>query len=313
MFMMPQAQSLIKAPVTTMASAACASLLGRAGGVIDRACESLADASRTAKFLRGRLEFCARPDDIFVASYPRSGTTWTQLIVYLLCSGDHALSFEHLSQVSPWWERSLAWGNAGADDFDQMSGPRIFKSHLPYRWLPPGGRYIYVQRDGQDVALSYYHLYRSHLGYQGSFEAFFERFLSGDLQYGSWFKHVAGWAKERHNPAILFLSYEQLKRDPEASIARIGGFLGIRCDPARVAAVARDTSFAAMKANEDKFDHVGELRLGRGIQRGQFLRQGECATGRATLTAVQRARFRVTAQRAPERPEVEWRLPEFLH
>ncbi|WP_428262952.1 sulfotransferase domain-containing protein [Haliangium sp.] len=301
------------ASLTEPIAAAASTLLGGCSSALDRATASLADAARTTKFLRGRLEFDARPDDVFVSSYPRSGTTWTQLIVYLLCTGDHGLGFEHLSQVSPWWERSLAWGNLDADDLARLPGPRIFKSHLPRRWLPRVGRCVYVHRRGEDVALSYYHLYRSHLGFEGSFEQFFERFLAGDLQYGSWFKHVAGWRAQRHDPRVFVLAYEDLKRDPVAHIGRLADFLDLRPSAAEVAEIARSTSFEAMKRNEDKFDHIGELRLGRGIQRGRFLRQGQTGQGRRALSEAQQRAFAAAARAPLHQPEREWRIPDFLH
>ncbi|HEY9182457.1 MAG TPA: sulfotransferase domain-containing protein, partial [Gammaproteobacteria bacterium] len=49
----------------------------------------------------------AAAGDIFVASYPKCGTTWTQYIVYLLLNGGHPLGpgqsindvFPHLEEV----------------------------------------------------------------------------------------------------------------------------------------------------------------------------------------------------------------------
>lgn len=288
-------------------------LLGSCGSALDRATAALADASRTTKFLRGRLGFRARPDDVFVSSYPRSGTTWTQFILYLLTRRDRAAEFEHLSQVSPWWERSLAWGNASPEDFDRLPAPRVFKSHLPYPWLPRGARYVYVQRQVEDVAVSYYHLYRSHLGYQGSFSEFFERFLRGDLQYGSWFKHVAGWERQRGNPRVLFLRYENMRRDPEGTIRALAGFAGVAASDADIVDIARASSFQAMKASEDKFDHIGELRLSRSIRAGMFIRSGTSDQGRAYLSAAQRERLGAAQRTSIKRPEIEWRLPDFLH
>ena len=116
-------------------------------------------------------DFQPRPDDIFVVTYPRSGTTWTQMILYQLTT-DGRMDFAHITQVCPWFERALKAGR----DLDALPGPRVFKSHLPYRRIPKGPcRYIYVARDGKDVAVSYYHFYRSHMGYKGTFEEFFER------------------------------------------------------------------------------------------------------------------------------------------
>jgi len=126
----------------------------------EKAEQALADSFRCARFLRGAAAHHARPDDVYISSYPRSGTTWLTLIVHLLRGG--GLEFEHLSRVVPWYERDLALGRATAQDYLQLPGPRVFKSHLPHAWLPRGARYLYVMRDGRDVAVSYYHFYTSH-------------------------------------------------------------------------------------------------------------------------------------------------------
>lgn len=302
-----------RAGLARAAAAVADGALGGVGSALDRVNAALADAARVTKFLRGRLAFECWPGDVFVSSYPRSGTTWTQLMLYLLTRRDRSLAFEHLSQVSPWWERSLAWGNASAADFGRMDRPRIFKSHLPHAWLPRGARYVYVHRQGHDVAVSYYHLYCSHLGYRGSFAEFFERFVRGDLQYGAWASHVAGWERRRHDPRVLLLCYEDMKRAPGACVRTLAAFLGLEVTGADVDEIARLSSFESMKAREEQFDHLGELRLARGIHKGMFIRRGEVGQGLAYLSAAQRERLASARRHSLERSEIEWRLPDFLH
>lgn len=287
-------------------------MLDGVDGVVSHVADRAADAARVIKFAKERARFIPRTDDLFVASYPRSGTTWTQFILYLLTS-DGDLGFHHLSEVSPWWERSFATGSATAEAFEALPSPRIFKTHLPYRWLPRAGRIVYLIRDGRDVAVSYYHLHRSHLRFDGSFEQFFERFLSGEVQYRSWFKHVAGWERQRDNPRVMFLHYEDMHRDLPGAIARLAAFAGITASRKRVAEIAARSSFEAMKAHEDKFDHIGELVRQRGIQPGAFLRRGQVGKGDTYLTEAQRQQFADLAARNVAHPDHEWRLAAFLH
>ena len=291
---------------------AASTLLSWCTSALDRAADTLSDAARVTRFLRGRLEFEPREDDIFIVSYPRSGTTWMQFLVYLL-STDGSMGFRHISQVAPWWERSLAWGNASAADFERLDSPRVFKSHLPYQWLPRGARYIYMTRDGRDVAVSYYHLYRSHLGFQGSFAAFFERFMRGDLQYGSWFKHMAGWEQQRDNPRVRILAYEDLKRSTETCIRTLSEFLNLSVSEDKLTEVLDKGSFAFMKAHEDKFDHIGELRLQRHLTEGSFLRRGKVGDSAVYFTPTQSARFDRVFAADIEHPARELRLAAFLH
>lgn len=271
----------------------------------------LADALRTTRFLRGRRRFRPREDDVYVVTYPRSGTTWVQFILYLL-SSDRRVDFAHLSEVSPWWERTMALGTRRAEDFEALPGPRVFKSHLPRRWLPDRGRFIYIQRDGLDVAVSYYHLYRSHLGFEGDLEAFFERFLDGDLQYGSWFKHVAGWRRHFDDPRVLHLQYEALRADPRSAISRIATFLGWGIPEGAEEDILEKASFGFMKGHEEKFDPITETLIDQGLHRGRFIREGRSGSGLAVSEAL-RARFRARAASSPRFPEVELKLPAFLH
>jgi hypothetical protein len=69
----------------------------------------LAHAVHRLNLLSGELLFVPRPGDLYIASYPRSGTTWLQMIVYhLMTNGD--MSFDHISAVIPFFERSLSKG-----------------------------------------------------------------------------------------------------------------------------------------------------------------------------------------------------------
>jgi hypothetical protein len=54
-----------------------------------------------------------------------------------------------------------------------------------------------IARNGKDVAVSFFHFSRSHHGFRGTFDEFFDRFMWGRVEWGSWFKHVKGWWHHR--------------------------------------------------------------------------------------------------------------------
>jgi hypothetical protein len=287
-----------------------AAALGLAARSLERTIDVLGDARRVTNFLRGRLEFRPRSDDVYVVTYPRSGTTWMQYMLHLLTTeGDR--DFAHLNEVSPWFERSLAIGAMTAADFERVPSPRVFKSHLPWGWLPRPGRYVYIWRDGRDVAVSYYHFYRSHLGFPGDFEAFFDRFLRGRVQYGSWFKHVAGWQAHADDPSVHVLTYEALSKDREAALRGVADFCGLDVDAARLREVLQRSSFEAMKALESKFDHGTALLLERGVQPRSFIRSGKVGAGALALSSDQHEAFSRAEGRALTTRELN--LPAFLH
>jgi hypothetical protein len=292
-----------------LTSAVPAGLLGQAADLLRQARDAAADAARCARFVRGALQHRARPDDVYISSYPRSGTTWLQLIVHLVQGGD--TSFAHISQVVPWYERSLALGQSTAGDFAMRRSPRAFQSHLPYRWLPSGARYVYVQRDGRDVLVSYYHLYRSHLGYTGSFDEFFARFIAGDLQYRSWFGHVRAWQRVARRPNVLLLAYEDMVAAPVTAVQRVAGLCRVSLSDARAREIVELSSFEAMKRGEDKFDHATSEQISRAVERGAFVRRGTVGSHREVLSCEQQRCFELEARRSWRWPEA--RLAAFLH
>jgi hypothetical protein len=290
---------------------------GAAGlGALERALGSVrdrcADGARVTAFLRETLRFQPRADDVFVATYPRSGTTWMQFLVYLILS-DRSLDFEHVSQVTPWYERSLALGTRTAADFAAMASPRVFKSHLRPEWVPSPGRIIYVERDGRDVLVSYFHFYRSHLRFEGTFEAFYERFMRGELQYRSWFDHVEAWRRAARARDVLWMRYEDMRADPGATVDRVAAYLGRTLSAEDHAAVVRMASYDFMKAHESKFDPITEHLIDRRLSPGRFLRAGATGDGKDRLTPRQIERFETRQGQTRMIRRVEPRLADFLH
>ena len=249
-----------------------------------------------------RVNFTPRPDDIFIVTYPRSGTTWMQMILYQLTT-DGSMEIPHIAEYCPWFESSLR----SARGFETRPPPRTFKSHLSYRAIPKGPcRYIYVAREGRDVVVSNYHLYRTHVGYQGTFAEFFERFMRGKVQYGSWFQHVHGWWKHRGDPNVLFLTYEELTRNLEGCIGKIIDFCQFVVPPERLPAIVERCSFNFMKQHERKFDPAFERLWEEGVQLNSFLRKGRVGEGANDLTSEQAARFDAASRRHFEGTGLTW-------
>ena len=280
--MRPTKTSTTRDPLQKTASRA----LSLATRALDVAVRNLDNARRIANFLRGRMEFEVRPTDVFISSYPRSGTTLTQWILYLLTHEEQP-DPAHLTKVSPWFERSLAIGEVTASELERFPSPRVFKSHLPRQWLPDGARYIYVERDGLDVLVSYFHFYRAYLGFEGTLDDFYARFMDGRIQYGSWFEHVAGWRERACDPDVLIVRYEDLLSDRKASIERIIEFLGWARDERWVDRAVIESSFDAMKRRESVFDHATAVLLERGVSPESFLRAGQSGRGEGALSNAQ--------------------------
>jgi hypothetical protein len=246
-----------------------------------------------------------RADDVFIVTYPRSGTTWMQMILYQLTT-DGSMDIPHISEYCPWFERSLRSGRG----FETRPSPRIFKSHLPYRRIPKGPcKYIYVARDGKDVAVSYYHLCRAYTGLETPFDEFFQRYLRGSVESGSWFEHVKGWWRHRNDSNVLFLTYEELTRDLEGCIRRIADFCGLEVSADRFPQIVERSRFRFMKEHESVFDPAMETLWEQGVQVNSFIRNGKVGDGAVRLSSDQRARFDAVLRRRWEAYGLSWPPP----
>lgn len=87
-------------------------------------------------------DFSVRDDDLFIVTYPKSGTTWTQRITLLLINNGEEED-RILIDVMPWLE-----GEAWFHKAKNMDSPRYIKSHLPYALIPrvsnSRAKYIYL-------------------------------------------------------------------------------------------------------------------------------------------------------------------------
>jgi hypothetical protein len=235
----------------------------------------------------GRLAFVPRPDDVYLASYARSGTTWLQMILYQLTT-DGNMDFEHITQRVPYFERALAQGR----DLNGLPSPRVFKTHLRYGELPKGPyKRIYVARNGKDVLVSNYYFFRSHSPFKGSFDEFFQKFMVGNVPPGSWFRHVAEWSAHAADANVLFLRYEDLVSDFSRTLERIAAFLERPVSQEKYASIAERSSFQFMKQHEGKFGFLQEVMLENGFTGEGFIRQGKSGTGKQYFSPAQEAFF----------------------
>ncbi|KAK8788873.1 hypothetical protein V5799_021350 [Amblyomma americanum] len=176
--------------------------------------------------VRSALAYEARPDDVFIVSYPKCGTTWLQYLVYNIYSGGvPPKDYEQFSDNTPFLEM------VGAARSIQRTRPGAIKTHLPFNRQPynPQARYLYITRNPFDCCVSYYYHTKHLPGYcfsKGTFDEFFELFVTGDMEYGDYFDHVLSWYPHRADSNVLFLTYEELKQDTAAAVAKIAAFLG---------------------------------------------------------------------------------------
>lgn len=237
------------------------------------------------------LRYRAAPGDIFVASYPKCGTTWVQYIVYLLENDARPLaSGRRLDEVFPHLEE------VGEAAVRALPGPRLIKTHLPFGRTPfaADAKYVYVARNPFDCAVSFYHHTRGfprHYDFaDGSWETFFECFIRGEVDFGDYFDHLLSWWPRRTEPNVLFLTYERMLAEPAAAVRAIADLLGGRAvevarDPQRFGDVVRSSSFDHMRRDQNRWSSA------RPADMPEFVRKGVVGDWRSQFTAEQARRL----------------------
>ncbi|GAB6026332.1 hypothetical protein CHUAL_012538 [Chamberlinius hualienensis] len=196
----------------------------------------------------------AKPNDVIIASYPRTGSSWIQEIVFLIvynCDFSKALSEPALVRT-PFLDIPLG----GIKAIEKLESPRILKTHLPYGYIPDSfhdnkSKIIYVTRNPKDTVVSYY-LFLKMVAYYGLDESFLDfvtHFILGRICYNSFAEHVAGFWAERERDNILFLFYEDLHKDVKKEIGKIAKFLEKDVSDENVDKIADHCSFENMAKN----------------------------------------------------------------
>ena len=111
---------------------------------------------------------------------------------------------------------------------------RFWKSHSLYSLFPINFKnkklvkYIFIIRDPKDVIISYYE-YLKLIGspiFKCEFNKFFQLFITGLVPGGSYWEFVNDWKNNSKNLNILWIYYEDLKKDAITQIIKIIKFLG---------------------------------------------------------------------------------------
>ncbi|XP_071498931.1 sulfotransferase 1A1-like [Diadema antillarum] len=262
----------------------------------------------TSQSLEALENMDVRPDDLFLITYAKSGTTWMQQIVLLVSfegdasklEGDHVLfRIPFLEIVSTRNHPNVTRGYA--DVVRDWDSPRMMKSHALPRFLPPSirsdqpkAKVIYVVRNPKDAAVSYYHFCRYLHGMPAyeSWDVFFEEFIAGRAPQGSWFENVLPWWKKRHHPNVLFLKFEDMKKDPRGAVVQVARFMGKSLRDEVIDRIVEDSSFGSMKKSASSNpDFILERREEGKKEGASFMRKGAVGNWKEYFTEEQNRRF----------------------
>jgi aryl sulfotransferase len=259
-------------------------------------------------------DFQFRDNDIIIATYAKSGTTWMQQIVsQLLFNGTEDLD---VSEMSPWLDLRVPLKEEKLAAVEAQTHRRFLKTHLPVDALvfSPQAKYLYIGRDGRDMVWS---LYNHHANANGvwydllnntpgrvgppiekpsaSVRQYFHDWLEQDgYPFWSLWENVQSWWKIRHLPNVLLLHFSDLKQDMPGQIRRIAEFLEISIDQSKWETILEHCSFNYMKQHASKITPLGGSVWEGGAE--TFIHKGTNGRWRDTLTTEKSQQYEQIAR-----------------
>ncbi|KAJ9565452.1 hypothetical protein OSB04_001418 [Centaurea solstitialis] len=180
----------------------------------------------------------AEPSDVLVASCPKTGTTWLKALAFAIVTRDKfdgspsPLLTTMPHECIPFLEKDLEQ----IEENHKNSGFPLLATHLPYTSLPESlvasdCKIVYIYRNIKDVIVSHYYFLLKAFKLSvddAPFEVAFDDFCQGISWYGPYWDHILGyWKASQERPGrILFLKYEDMKRDPKNDVKKLAEFIG---------------------------------------------------------------------------------------
>ncbi|NOX69091.1 MAG: sulfotransferase domain-containing protein [Gammaproteobacteria bacterium] len=222
-------------------------------------------------------DFDFRDDDIVVATYGKSGTTWLQqIIAQLLFDGEEDLE---TAEMSPWMDLRIPPKEIKLATVAAQTHRRFLKTHLPVDALvfSDKAKYIYIGRDGRDVLWSLYnhHVNANDAWYAAlndtpglvgppigkppaSIERYFRDWMDQDGHpWWPFWENVLSWWAVRDLPNVYMLHFADLKKDLPGEIRRLAHYLNIPIKDEKWDDILLHCSFDYMKANATKSVPLG--------------------------------------------------------
>ncbi|WP_417854997.1 sulfotransferase domain-containing protein [Xanthomarina gelatinilytica] len=183
-----------------------------------------------------------KPQDIFIAGFPKSGNTWMQnLIAGLQFNIETATLPDTLTQ-------ELVPDVHSKEFYKRFYDVVFFKTHgLPRREMK---RVIHLVRDGRDAMASYFAMNQA-MKKQVTLE---EMIIDGKAIYPCrWHEHTQKWLDNPYDAEIITIKYEDLINDTLTELKKIIAFAKLNCSDYLINKVIEGNSFAQMKNKEKLF------------------------------------------------------------
>ncbi len=268
--------------------------------------------------------FPFRDDDIVIATYAKSGTTWLQqIIAQLLFDGRAGME---VAEMSPWMDLRVPPAAEKLAAVEAQEHRRFLKTHLPVDALvfSERAKYVYIGRDGRDVVWSMYnHHANANEGWYAMLNEtpgrvgppiapppdcvrqYFLEWLEGDGHpWWPFWENVRTWWAIRDLPNVHPIHFADLKRDMPGEIRRLAAFLDLEVNEDVWDDVLLHCSFDYMKANATKSVPMGGIFWDGGAQ--TFIHKGQNGRWRDVLTTDDNGRYELRARQELGIECAEW-------
>jgi len=266
----------------------------------------------------GNTAAAPRSGIVWLASYPKSGNTWTRAflhnLVHVTSGNAQVQQINDLTQHSmgsaarPLFKEILGFAPT-KEHQDQVAAARarvqqyiadsveglifvkthqalvVDRGHITINFAVTSGA-IYIVRNPLDVAISYAH----HLGESIDFAIDFLNLKNAEAQgnkkhvyevYGSWSQHVLSWTRKPH-PAIYVMRYEDMLAEPQKTFGALARHLLFKPSDEQLADAVDRSSFERLREQEEK---AGFKERSEKAER--FFREGRAGQWKEVLTPQQ--------------------------
>lgn len=216
----------------------------------------------TQQIFDSAVSYQPDPDDLFICSHPKNGTTWMLYILHMVRGG--CLDFVNGDHLGKYY---ACLDFIGAEKTkEKFPSPRMVQTHLRFNQISvnDANKYIFVARNPKDSVVSFYYHTLGFDFYEfsgGKFDDFFDHWVSGNHDFGDYFDMVPYWWEEsQKRKNIHFVLYEDLKSDFENEVLKIAAFLGqeyrsnlIANNKALLNAITKKAHISHMKKSVQKY------------------------------------------------------------
>lgn len=267
-----------------------------------------------------QAEFAQGRTIIWLASYPKSGSTWLRALLTACLCPDDALDLNRLLGGPVVFERALLDDHAAIDSahrsIDELlpyqslfhqafasahDGPIFVKTHSAFRSAASGvalfpreasAGAIVIVRNPLDIVASYAHhegkptdaIVRRMADAEATQDAWQDRASKALPQrIGGWSGNVASWIDQAALPVCL-VRYEDMLADTYGALERVLRFCGLAIDPSVVRRAVEICAFARLADAETRAGFVEKPSQSR-----PFFRAGGAGSGMRELTGSQAA------------------------